>query len=65
MPKGWSKGYTKYTHASVRKISETMKKKKIDNFRLWRDKRILDGEIGGLIPLVKNGDLSDFPQISL
>ncbi|AHB40802.1 hypothetical protein P147_WWE3C00001G0902 [candidate division WWE3 bacterium RAAC2_WWE3_1] len=29
----WNKGFTKFTHPSVKKISETMKMKKIDNFK--------------------------------
>ncbi|MDO8474050.1 MAG: hypothetical protein Q7S62_00640 [bacterium] len=43
---GWSKGYTKETHASVAKISSTFKKKKIDNFKRWR----AEARRQGLIP---------------
>lgn len=37
-PPPWSKGYTKETHPSVAKISETFRKRKIDNFTQWRSK---------------------------
>lgn len=37
-PPSWSKGKTKYTDPSVKKISDTFKKKKIDNFSEWRHK---------------------------
>lgn len=37
MPKNWNKGQTKETNISVRKISETMKRKNIDNFYKWRE----------------------------
>lgn len=36
MRKAWNKGLTKELHPSVRKISETMKKKEADNFSEWR-----------------------------
>ena len=35
-PPPWSTGKTKYTDPSVKKISDTFKKKKIDNFFKWR-----------------------------
>jgi len=35
-PAPWSKGYTKETHSSVAKISETFKRKKINNFAKWQ-----------------------------
>ena len=39
----WNKGHTKFTHPSVRKISDSMKSKKIDNFSKWRSEmRALD-----------------------
>lgn len=37
MPKSWNKGFTKETHPSVAKISATMRARKIDNFKAWRD----------------------------
>ena len=45
MPSSWNKGQTKYTNISVKKISDTMKHKKIDNFKLWRDKMKIEGKI--------------------
>ena len=36
MPSSWNKGFTKDTHPSIRKISESMINKKIDNFYNWR-----------------------------
>ncbi|OGN31836.1 MAG: hypothetical protein A3J01_00765 [Candidatus Yanofskybacteria bacterium RIFCSPLOWO2_02_FULL_45_18] len=38
MPSVWSNGFTKDTHPSVRKMSETMRRKKIDNFSTWRER---------------------------
>ena len=35
MPSNWSKGQTKETNLSVRKISDTMKSRKLDNFKVW------------------------------
>jgi hypothetical protein len=48
-PPPWSKGKTKETDASVRKISETFKRKKIDNFAKWRETARLQGKIPPLI----------------
>lgn len=42
----WSKGKTKYTDTRVMKISNTFKRKKIDNFAGWRKK----AKKSGLIP---------------
>jgi DNA-binding transcriptional regulator WhiA len=60
MSSGWGKGFTKETHPSIRKISETMKRRKIDNFAKWR----LAAKAQGLIkseyrPLERNGDLAE------
>jgi len=41
----WNKGKTKLTDTSVRKISETMKIKRIDNFTKWRKEAKLSGKI--------------------
>lgn len=46
-PSGWSKGYTKESHPSVAKISNTFRKKKIDNFKRWRGEQMKSG----LLPL--------------
>jgi hypothetical protein len=43
----WNKGLTKKTSVSVQRISNTMRKKKIDNFAKWREKAKEEG-------LVKN-----------
>ena len=45
MPKNWNKGQTKEINLSVRKISETMKRKKIDNFKKWREAQYKLGNI--------------------
>jgi hypothetical protein len=45
MPSNWNKGQTKYNNLSVKKISDTMKLKKIDNFKFWRDKMKKEGKI--------------------
>ena len=43
MRKVWNKGLTKETHPSLMKTSQTMKSKRIDNFKKWRKKLISDG----------------------
>jgi intein/homing endonuclease len=43
-PPSWSKGYTKWSHPSIAKISETFKNKKIDNFKVWRFRMIKEGK---------------------
>jgi len=58
-PPPWSKGYTKETHPSVAKISSTFKKKKIDNFAVWRKEARKRGQIPTEYPaLKKNNDLA-------
>jgi len=60
MKKGWSKGFTKDTHLSVRKISETMRKKRIDNFAEWRRRMKKLGKIkSDYRPFVRNNDLAE------
>ncbi len=39
-PEPWNKGKRKETHPSVRQISETMKKNKIDNLLSWRKENL-------------------------
>jgi len=56
---GWSRGQTKYTNSSVAKIAETFKRRKIDNFAVWR----LNARKLGIIPqgypsLKRDGDLA-------
>lgn len=76
MPSNWSKGFTKNTHPSILKISETMKRKKIDNFSAWRKKAkslgIMpsnypkfkqDGDLAELMGVVYgDGNISKFPR---
>ena len=64
--KGWNKGFTKETHPSVRKISETMKKMKIDNFANWRKQARKSGQIRSKYPaLIKNGDFAELIGVIL
>lgn len=49
-PPPWNKGKTKETDINVRKISETLKKRKIDNFKIWREKMIEIGRIRNTYP---------------
>lgn len=58
--KSWIKGFTKDTHPSVRKISETFKKKKLDNFKEWRDRMKKLGKIRSTYPAFrKTGNLAE------
>lgn len=60
MPSNWSKGLTKYTCPALLKTSETMKRKKIDNFKDWRERMIREGKIKTIYPsFKKNGDLAE------
>ncbi len=60
MSKGWNKGLTKESDASVRKISETMKARSLDNFKEWRDRAKEIGAIKSSYPeLRKDGDLAE------
>ena len=60
MPSNWSKGLTKHTHPSVLKISETMKRKNLDNFAVWRKTARLQGLIPSSYPAFRhNGDLAE------
>lgn len=60
MHKSWSKGFTKENNLSVRKISETMKRKKIDNLKKWREGMKALGKIRTSYPeFEKNGDLAE------
>ncbi|MEK7140329.1 MAG: hypothetical protein AAB815_00935 [Patescibacteria group bacterium] len=66
MPRNWNKGLTKETSLSVRKISETMKLKRIDNFRDWRERMKLAGKIKfEYAPLKRNGDLAELIGVVL
>jgi len=66
MPSNWSKGFTKDTHPSVRKTSETMRRKKIDNFKNWREKMKASGKIkSDYPPLPKTADLAELIGVVL
>lgn len=63
---GWSRGFTKNTHPSVKKISETMKRRKIDNFSKWREQAKKDGKMRSVYPeLIKNADLAELIGVIL
>lgn len=62
----WNKGQTKETNFSVLKISETLKKRKSDNFKEWRDRMKELGKIRSHYPaLKKNGDLAELIGVIL
>ena len=66
MGSNWSKGFTKETHPSVRKISETMKRKRLDNFAKWRKEMKASGRTRSSYPaLLKDGDLAEFIGVVL
>lgn len=65
-PPTWSKGFTKETHPSIAKMVETFKKKKIDNFREWRNRMKKLGKIRSKYPMFKkNGDLAELIGVVL
>ncbi len=56
----WNKGKTKETDLRVKKISSTMKLKKIDNFKKWRDQQKKKGNIKtNYPPLPKNSKTAE------
>lgn len=62
----WNKGLTKDTSVSVKKISQTMRAKKIDNFARWRSQAKKDGVIRGEYPAFKkDGDLAELIGVVL
>ncbi len=62
----WSKGHTKDTHPSVRKISETMKKRKVDNFAAWREQAKKKGKFKSVYKaLPEGGDLAELIGVIL
>lgn len=62
----WNKNLTKETNSSVKKISDTMKEKKIDNFSTWRKQMKKDGKIKSRYPsLKKDGDLAELIGVVL
>lgn len=65
-PASWCKGYTKETNHSVLKISKTFKRKKIDNFKKWRQKAIKLGILKtNYPPFKKDGDLAELIGVAL
>lgn len=65
-PVSWSKGYTKKTHPSIAKISETFKTKGIDNFAAWRKKMKKQGRILSVYsPFALSGDLAELIGVVL
>ncbi len=66
MPSNWNKGKTKDTDLSVKKISDTMKSRKLDNFKVWRDKMKLEGNIKSkYLPFTKDPDLAELIGVVL
>jgi hypothetical protein len=66
MPSNWNKGFTKETHPSVKKISATMKTRRIDNFYQWREQMKKTGKIpANYPPLKKDGDLAELLGVVL
>lgn len=64
--RSWIKGFTKETHPSVYKISETFKRKKLDNFKQWRDRMKKLGWIKSNYPAFrKTGDLAELIGVIL
>ncbi len=65
-PSSWNKGFNKENHPAVKKISETFKEKKLDNFAKWRKDAIKRGLIRVDYPnLKKNGDLAELIGVVL
>ncbi len=66
MGKSWNKGLTKATSSSLRKTSETMRRKKLDNFAWWRAKAKASGLIKRDFPAFKkDGDLAELLGVML
>lgn len=64
--RSWNAGFTKATHPSVRKIAITMRRRKIDNFREWRNRMRLLGVIPNGYPrLHRSGDLAEYIGVVL
>jgi len=62
----WNKGFTKLSHLSVRKISETMKQKRLDNFKKWRDRMKKEGKIKTSYPsFLKSKELAELIGVVL
>lgn len=65
-PEPWNKGQTKQLNKSLKKMSATFKRKKIDNFYKWREDARKAGKISNsCTPLVKDEYLSFLTGIIL
>jgi len=72
----WNKGLTKFTNKSLLQTSLTMKSKRLDNFRSWREKMKSEGKIPSDYPefeknemlaeyigvILGDGNISEFPR---
>lgn len=66
MTRAWNKGLTSETSVSVKKISETMRRRKIDNFFQWREEMKRNGLIKReYLSLQKNGNLAELIGVIL
>ncbi|MFZ2522221.1 MAG: hypothetical protein WAX44_04545 [Minisyncoccia bacterium] len=66
MPSNWNKGQTKETNLSIKRISDTMKLRKINNFKIWMDRMKAEGKIkSGYPTLKKDGDLAELVGVVL
>ena len=62
----WNKGQTKHTNPSVKKISDTMKLRGINNFKNWMDRMRTEGKIKSeYSPFKKDGDLAELIGVIL
>ncbi len=66
MRTSWNKGLTKETNKSIKQISLTMKRRKINNFSKWRERMIKSGKIKSIYKdLKKDGDLAELIGVIL
>lgn len=62
----WNRGLTQHNHPSVRQMADTMRRKRIDNFKVWRDEMKRQGLIKSRYPALKqNGDLAELIGVIL
>lgn len=66
MRKSWNAGLTKESNTSVKKISETMRARKLDNFKKWRDRMKSEGVIkSSYKPLKRSKELAELIGVIL
>lgn len=66
MRRAWNEGKTKSDDRSVRKISETMRRKRVDNFRKWREEARRVGKLPDTKRrFVRDGDLAELIGVIL